>query len=73
MTKAEIKELKEQLKDAKEKAKRYMEWHKEVEKSTGYKETIWKSEAEWQKDLARKIHNKITGLTWVLNEKYKLT
>jgi hypothetical protein len=65
--KAEIKELKEQLKDATEKARRYEEWHKEEKKATGVKETFWKSEAEWQRDLARKTRNKIAELKWVLN------
>lgn len=63
--KAEIAQLKEELKQARAEAKRYMEFHKE-DKESGVKETYWKSQAEWQQELVKKITRKIAGLKWVL-------
>ena len=66
--KAEIEDLKRQLKVFQEDAKRYMEFHKEEVREFGVKETYWKVQAEWQKELARTTRNRIAALKWVLSE-----
>ena len=58
--KAEIAQLKEQLKEFQAEAKRYMEFYKED------KDTYWKGQANWQKELARTTRNKINALKWCL-------
>lgn len=60
--KAEIAQLKEQLKEFQAEAKRYMEFYKED------KDTYWKGQANWQKELARTTRNKINTLKWCLQD-----
>lgn len=59
--KAQIADLKEQLKGFVAEANRYMEFHKE---QPG--DTYWKGQAVWQRQLARDTRRRINDLKWIL-------
>lgn len=56
----ELKELKEQYKAAMEEANRYKAFYKED------KDQYWKNQNNWQKEIARDIKRKISGIKFIL-------
>ena len=66
---AEINELKEQLKVFRDDEKRYMEYYKADKEEFGLSaraDNYWKNQAKWQRELARQTRQKINGWKWVL-------
>lgn len=55
-----LKELKREYQVAKEQAKTYTDYYKED------KDIYWKNQSKWQKEIAKRIKNEISGIKFVL-------